>query len=266
MHYYQFNIADYRKDTAHLSHVEHYIYRTLIDWYYLDELPIPKLTQSVMRRLSLGSEHLENLENVLGDFFVLSDLGWTHYRIGEEIIKYHANAEKNKVNGSKGGRPKNQGVTIAEEPKITQSVNLANPTLSQVKGNHKPITNNQQLITNIKKETQKAFSKPSFEEVSNYCVERNNEINAEAFIDFYTSNGWKVGKNSMKDWKSSVRTWERNNVTRGKQAVSGKTDSKATQFHNKLKDRYEEAVARELDSEAVQQIPSHLRSQMVIDS
>ena len=77
MHYYQFNIADYRKDTAHLTPMEHYIYRQLIDWYYLDEQPIPKITQVVMRRLSLGSEHKATLENVLHDFFENDENGWT---------------------------------------------------------------------------------------------------------------------------------------------------------------------------------------------
>ena len=65
MHYYQFNIADYRKDTIHLTPIEHYIYRTLIDWYYLDEQPIPKETQSVIRRLGLVTENEQLVINVL---------------------------------------------------------------------------------------------------------------------------------------------------------------------------------------------------------
>ena len=57
--------------------------------------------------------------------------------------------------------------------------------------------------------TTKKFKKPTLEEVKNYCLERNNNINAENFIDYYEANGWKVGRNSMKDWKAAVRTWER---------------------------------------------------------
>lgn len=66
----------------------------------------------------------------------------------------------------------------------------------------------------IKKENnikEKKFKKPTVDEVSEYCKLRNNNINAEQFIDYYNSNGWKVGKNSMKDWKATVRTWERRN-------------------------------------------------------
>ena len=138
MHYYQFNIADYRKDTAHLSPIEHYIYRQLIDWYYLDETPIPKKTQSVMRRLSLDTEHEPKLKNVLEDFFEETKDGWMHARIEAEIEKYHANAKKNAANGKKGGRPKKQELTEKEKPKKTQSVSSGNPTESE-----KSLTKNQ---------------------------------------------------------------------------------------------------------------------------
>lgn len=55
----------------------------------------------------------------------------------------------------------------------------------------------------------KGFTPPGLEEVDAYCRERNNGIDPQEFLDFYTSNGWMVGKNKMKDWKASVRTWER---------------------------------------------------------
>jgi len=138
MHYYQFNIADYRKDTTHLTPIEHFIYRSLIDWYYLDEKPIPKRTQSVMRRLGLGSELVDSLKNVLEDFFVLEEEGYTHARIDQELAKYQARADIARVNGSKGGRPKKPN----RKPKKTKSVNLANPEETGSKANQEPITNN----------------------------------------------------------------------------------------------------------------------------
>jgi hypothetical protein len=60
------------------------------------------------------------------------------------------------------------------------------------------------------KKNRKRFVPPTLEEVIDYCNERQNNIDPEQFIDYYTTNGWKVGKNKMKDWKASVRTWERN--------------------------------------------------------
>ena len=58
----------------------------------------------------------------------------------------------------------------------------------------------------------KRFKKPSFNEVNNYCLERKNNIDAEAFIAFYESKGWMVGSNKMKNWKQSVITWEKRDV------------------------------------------------------
>lgn len=59
----------------------------------------------------------------------------------------------------------------------------------------------------------KRFTPPSLEDVQAYCLERNNNVDAERFIDYYQSNGWMVGRNKMKDWKSAVRTWEKNNYS-----------------------------------------------------
>lgn len=59
-----------------------------------------------------------------------------------------------------------------------------------------------------KKEETKKFKKPTVEEVQEYCQERKNNVNATQFINFYESKGWKIGNQSMKDWKAAVRTWE----------------------------------------------------------
>ena len=65
------------------------------------------------------------------------------------------------------------------------------------------------------------FIKPTFEEVAAYCQERGNDVDPQAWIDYYTSNGWKVGRNCMKDWQAAVRTWERNGVQGGNKPGNG---------------------------------------------
>ena len=63
--------------------------------------------------------------------------------------------------------------------------------------------------TNLTDSNKKAFfKKPTLDEVKNYCILRKNNIEAEAFIDFYESKGWQIGKEKMKSWKACVRTWE----------------------------------------------------------
>lgn len=54
------------------------------------------------------------------------------------------------------------------------------------------------------------FEPPTVEQVAAYCAERSSSVDAEAFVAYYASNGWKVGKNAMKDWRMAVITWERN--------------------------------------------------------
>ena len=72
------------------------------------------------------------------------------------------------------------------------------------------ITNNNNKKIKI---NNKYFKRPTILQVKNYCIERENNVDAEAFCDFYDSKNWMVGKNKMKDWKASVRTWERRNKT-----------------------------------------------------
>lgn len=64
---------------------------------------------------------------------------------------------------------------------------------------------------NGNKDVNKRFNKPKIQEIVDYCIERNNQVDPEKFFDFYESKGWLVGKNKMKDWKACVRTWEKPN-------------------------------------------------------
>lgn len=70
----------------------------------------------------------------------------------------------------------------------------------------------------------KRFTPPTLAEVQAYCYERNNGVDAQRFIDYYTSNGWQVGKNKMKDWKAAVRTWERNGFSEKQSPKKNDTD------------------------------------------
>ena len=71
----------------------------------------------------------------------------------------------------------------------------------------------------------RTFTKPTIDEIQDYCIERNNNVNAEQFYDYYESNGWKVGKNSMKDWKAAVRTWERSEYRKPTVKKNSKEDA-----------------------------------------
>jgi len=66
-----------------------------------------------------------------------------------------------------------------------------------------------------------SFKKPTVNDIKEYCLWRNNGIDAETFFDFYESKNWLIGKNKMKDWKACVRTWEkRQNKTNNNNTTS----------------------------------------------
>ena len=97
--------------------------------------------------------------------------------------------------------------SISQNCKMYQT-NLQNGNNENVR----PIPDiNSDINSDINKErtAKKRFTPPTTKEVSEYCIERGNNIDPEQFVAFYESKGWKVGNNHMKDWKSAIITWEK---------------------------------------------------------
>jgi hypothetical protein len=67
------------------------------------------------------------------------------------------------------------------------------------------------IVLDQKAKKPKRFSKPPVDDVRQYMAELNMNDMSQRFVDYYESNGWKVGKNPMKDWKAAVRTWKQQN-------------------------------------------------------
>ena len=112
---------------------------------------------------------------------LISIVNWEEYQTNEQLMNNKCTTSEQQVNTNK-------------------NVNNVNNVIN----NKKEINNNKLLFT------KKKFEKPTLEAVEGYCKDRQNNVDAQRFYDYYESNGWKVGKNPMKDWKASVRTWERN--------------------------------------------------------
>jgi len=139
MHYYSHNIADYRKDTSHLTLLEHGIYRQLLDSYYLDEIPLSNDLAKLMRSHSVRTaEEQQSLQNVLTDFFELTENGYIHKRCDEVIAQYHGKSDKARASAMARWTKKNKGLDAN-----------ALQTHTEGNANHKPITNNHKPIKNI---------------------------------------------------------------------------------------------------------------------
>ena len=143
-------------------------------------------------------------------------------------------------NGKHGGRPKNQTETKPEpnetehEPKckvLSDKCEVEECKSVKCESVSPNGDKREKATTSPKRETASRFRPPTVEEVEQYCFERNNRVDPERFVDFYSSNGWKVGKNPMKDWKAAVRTWEKRDgpdnvveMTNGQKARQAQND------------------------------------------
>jgi hypothetical protein len=150
-------------------------------------------------RLCLGSVSVD----VLSKFTKDKQGNYFNERLNEEIEKRIQFTESRRNNGSKGGRPKNN----------TKPLGLAKHNLME------DVNENEDEDVNINK------SKCSFEEVYEYMAIRigteQAKVEAEKFVNYYTSNGWRVGKNPMKSWQHAVNNW----ITNAKQYAKGTSNN-----------------------------------------
>lgn len=118
-------------------------------------------------------------------------------------------------NGKKGGAPIGNH-NAQKQPENNQSDNQTNnhdintDFDSDINTDSKTDINNQHAD---KPPRAPRFVPPTVEEVSAYCRERENSVDAQSFVDHYQANGWMRGKNKIRDWKACVRTWEKNRPT-----------------------------------------------------
>jgi uncharacterized protein YdaU (DUF1376 family) len=134
MHYYQHSIGDYRRDTMHLTLLEHGVYRQLLDLYYLNEC---ELDANALRLICARSaEEIKAAETILKEFFIETEKGWKHTRCEREIGKYQEKSEK--ARASADARWKDKSKPNNANGMRTHSEGNANGMLTN---NHKPITN-----------------------------------------------------------------------------------------------------------------------------
>ena len=96
-------------------------------------------------------------------------------------------------------------------------------------------TSIQELLERYPADKSIGFKKPTIDEVKAYCRERMNMVDADKWYDYYASNGWKVGKNPMKDWKAAVRTWEKSGYNNGKPQIPRMSLKEMKQLENDIK-------------------------------
>lgn len=143
--------------------------------------------------------------------------------IDRDTEKYVSIAEKNRVNGSKGGRPKTGNNPKNPVGYLGSDGNPKNLNSDSVSDS----VNDNDLKDRGK--TGKRFTPPSLKDISDFISENNYCVDAETFQNFYQAKGWMVGKNKMKDWRASIRTWNQ------KEKSSAKKENHATTIPARLR-------------------------------
>lgn len=121
MHYYRRHLGDYARKAGHLSMLEHGAYNLILDAYY-DREVAPTRTEAIRFARARSAQEIAAVDAVLAEFFTEKDGRFYQSRVESEFDEAATQAEKNRENGKRGGRPRKAAPSTLEEPKKTQPV------------------------------------------------------------------------------------------------------------------------------------------------
>ena len=152
-------------------------------------------------------------------------------KLEEDNKRYEEVCAARSEGGKKGGRPK---ANASDKKQMVSEESKKSKCFSE---KAKKADNDNEYDNDLKENTlegvkEKRFAPPTLQEVKDYCLKMGyTHVDAERFIDYYTSNGWMVGKNRMKDWKAAVRNWDRREKNPQRQDGAAEV-AKKNRFHN----------------------------------
>lgn len=156
--------------------------------------------ESVGAAIKLLLENFEKMQTINVEPFT----NMAYEMIATNVRRYREEQEIATKNGKRGGNP-TLNPTLNPPP---------NPTHKQQDKTRQDNTRKDinKISNNIVNIIETKFKKPTLKEIEDYCSERKNNLDAQYFFDYYESCNWMRGKSRMKDWKATIRTWERNNI------------------------------------------------------
>ena len=157
---------------------------------------IPNSKKEIQGIISCSANKFEEIWGTLKPKFEEKNNGF----LNKKLEKIRQEALEYRKNRSKAGKKGNEKRWHSDRTAIANTI--ANPIAK-----HRSSSSS----SSSKEKGNGRFAPPSLDDVFGYCRERKNGIDADRFVDFYTSRGWMMGKTKMKDWKAAIRTWEKSN-------------------------------------------------------
>jgi hypothetical protein len=174
------------------------LHRQILEWEWYSDNNCFRLFLHLLLKANHKEKRFKGIELKVGSIVTSRDLlaretGLTSQQIRTALTKLISTNEITNVTSSQGT--------------IIQIVNYEKYQIPTNEITNEQPTSNQQSTTNNNVKKEKKFIIPTFNDVLEYCMQNNLEVDPNRFINFYESKGWMVGKNKMKDWKAAVRTW-----------------------------------------------------------
>lgn len=200
--FYKHHIGDFMRDTAHLSLLEEGIYRRLMDWYYINERPLPTDLERICRLVRATEDERAAVREVLNEFFALQQDGYHQSRCDRELKEWYERSEKAKQSAE--ARWNANAMRTHSECNAETMLPIT----------HYPLPNRRHIGP-----TNRRHRLPADFEIDETGLQKaksagiNTAAEFQAFKDFHNAKG-----STMLDWQAAWRTWVTNAVkfSRGK--------------------------------------------------
>lgn len=229
MHYFQFNVGDYARDTAHLTEMEDLAYRRMLDLYYKLEGPLPGSVDEIARLIRMRS-HTESIAVVLQDFFVSTADGYRNNRADREMEAIYDKSDKARQ-AAMARWNKNKDLQKAPAMR-THSEGNADGMLHIT---HNPLPNNTDHLNEkssspVKQKGSRLSAEWQIPDdwitwaTQQGIASQAARFEADKFRDFWIA---KPGQGGVKsDWQATWRNWIRNVISRDPKMAQQQQQSK----------------------------------------
>ena len=202
------------------------LHRSLLEWEWHDDPTTGWLFVNLILMANFSPSEWKGRKIERGQLVTGRKALSVQTGLSEQMIRTSLNHLKNTGEITIKSTNKFSLITVVNYEKFQSDADepTSNLTSNQPATNQQLTTTEEEKEERERKKVRKRFSPPSVDEVSAYCQERGNTVDAQTFCNFYASKGWRVGSQPMRDWKAAVRTWEKRDGGREDRRIGRRSD------------------------------------------